>query len=246
MNMDGVRYVRDRFNVPVADADLEKLPYVTFPEGSEEHTYLHAQRQKLHGYLPSRQPNFTEKTRAADPGRLQRVAKEQKQRDLYHYRVRSCPERDAEEQIHQRPPRADHRRRSAYFRYGRSVPSDRYLQPERPAVYPAGPWSRLLTTKKTRKVRSCRKGSTSWAQAHPRWLLRLLQHQQPADDPSTSTTRCRLPAHGRSVCHGWRSAGSGFLIGGTSGRTTLNGEGLQHEDGHSHIQSLTIPNCISL
>ncbi|OZZ33965.1 pyruvate dehydrogenase (acetyl-transferring), homodimeric type, partial [Klebsiella pneumoniae] len=35
MNMDGVRYVRDRFNVPVADADLEKLPYVTFPEGSE-------------------------------------------------------------------------------------------------------------------------------------------------------------------------------------------------------------------
>ncbi len=32
----------------------------------------------------------------------------------------------------------------------------------------------------------------------------------------------------------------GFLIGGTSGRTTLNGEGLQHEDGHSHIQSLTI------
>jgi pyruvate dehydrogenase E1 component len=37
----------------------------------------------------------------------------------------------------------------------------------------------------------------------------------------------------------------GFLIGGTSGRTTLNGEGLQHEDGHSHILSSTIPNCVS-
>ncbi|XZR52838.1 MAG: pyruvate dehydrogenase (acetyl-transferring), homodimeric type [Enterobacteriaceae bacterium] len=37
----------------------------------------------------------------------------------------------------------------------------------------------------------------------------------------------------------------GFLIGGTSGRTTLNGEGLQHEDGHSHIYSLTVPSCIS-
>jgi pyruvate dehydrogenase E1 component len=37
----------------------------------------------------------------------------------------------------------------------------------------------------------------------------------------------------------------GFLIGGTSGRTTLNGEGLQHEDGHSHIFSATIPNCVS-
>jgi pyruvate dehydrogenase E1 component len=37
----------------------------------------------------------------------------------------------------------------------------------------------------------------------------------------------------------------GFLLGGTSGRTTLNGEGLQHEDGHSHILSATVPNCIS-
>ena len=37
----------------------------------------------------------------------------------------------------------------------------------------------------------------------------------------------------------------GFLLGGTAGRTTLNGEGLQHEDGHSHLLSSTIPNCIS-
>src|SRR5712691_7031495 len=37
----------------------------------------------------------------------------------------------------------------------------------------------------------------------------------------------------------------GFLIGGTSGRTTLNGEGLQHEDGHSHVLSSTVPNCLS-
>src|SRR6202790_5798678 len=37
----------------------------------------------------------------------------------------------------------------------------------------------------------------------------------------------------------------GFLLGGTAGRTTLNGEGLQHEDGHSHIYAATVPNCIS-
>jgi pyruvate dehydrogenase E1 component len=37
----------------------------------------------------------------------------------------------------------------------------------------------------------------------------------------------------------------GFLLGGTSGRTTLNGEGLQHQDGHSHILASTVPNCIS-
>jgi pyruvate dehydrogenase E1 component len=46
----------------------------------------------------------------------------------------------------------------------------------------------------------------------------------------------------------WAAADSrarGFLLGGTAGRTTLNGEGLQHEDGHSHILSSTIPNCVS-
>ena len=37
----------------------------------------------------------------------------------------------------------------------------------------------------------------------------------------------------------------GFLLGATAGRTTLNGEGLQHQDGHSHLMSATIPNCIS-
>ena len=37
----------------------------------------------------------------------------------------------------------------------------------------------------------------------------------------------------------------GFLIGGTAGRTTLNGEGLQHQDGHSHVQAGLIPNCVS-
>jgi pyruvate dehydrogenase E1 component len=37
----------------------------------------------------------------------------------------------------------------------------------------------------------------------------------------------------------------GFLLGATAGRTTLNGEGLQHEDGHSHILSSVIPNCVS-
>jgi pyruvate dehydrogenase E1 component len=46
----------------------------------------------------------------------------------------------------------------------------------------------------------------------------------------------------------WAAADSrcrGFLLGGTAGRTTLNGEGLQHEDGHSHVLSATVPNCVS-
>ena len=69
MNMDGVRYIRDRFNVPVTDEQVENLSYITFPEGSEEYKYLHERRQALKGYLPARQPNFTE-TGTASAGRL--------------------------------------------------------------------------------------------------------------------------------------------------------------------------------
>ena len=41
------------------------------------------------------------------------------------------------------------------------------------------------------------------------------------------------------------SRARGFLLGGTAGRTTLNGEGLQHEDGHSHLLASVVPNCVS-
>ncbi len=74
----------------------------------------------------------------------------------------------------------------------------------------------------------------------------LLQHQQSADDSVLHLLlRCWLPAYWQSVWAAGDQQARGFLIGGTSGRTTLNGEGLQREDGHSHIRSLTIPNCIS-
>ncbi|MER3606236.1 pyruvate dehydrogenase (acetyl-transferring), homodimeric type [Klebsiella pneumoniae] len=165
MNMDGVRYVRDRFNVPVADADLEKLPYVTFPEGSEEHTYLHAQRQKLNGYLPTRQPKFTEKLELptlADFSALQEGINE---------------------------------------------------------LGAGASWLAAATSYSTNNLPMI-----------PFYIYYSMFGFQRIGD----------------LC--WAAGDQqarGFLIGGTSGRTTLNGEGLQHEDGHSHIQSLTIPNCIS-
>ncbi|VTP64086.1 Pyruvate dehydrogenase E1 component [Leclercia adecarboxylata] len=109
MNMDGVRYIRDRFNVPVTDEQVENLSYITFPEGSEEHTYLHAQRQKLNGYLPSRQVNFTEKLELPALEDFSQLLEEPEQRDLHHYRLRACPERDAEEQVDQRSSGSNHR-----------------------------------------------------------------------------------------------------------------------------------------
>ena len=61
MDMSGVKHVRDRFNIDVSDADIEKLPYIKFAEDSDEYKYLHEHRQALNGYLPTRLPRFTQK-----------------------------------------------------------------------------------------------------------------------------------------------------------------------------------------
>lgn len=61
MNMDGVCYICDCFNVLVFDVDIEKLLYIIFLEGFEEYIYLYVQCQKLYGYLLSCQLNFIEK-----------------------------------------------------------------------------------------------------------------------------------------------------------------------------------------
>ena len=78
-----------------------------------------------------------------------------------------------------------------------------------------------------------------------------------AAPPTATTTISMLPFYMFYSMFGFQRIGDlawaagdmrtrGFLIGGTAGRTTLNGEGLQHEDGHSHILACTIPNCLHL
>ena len=74
----------------------------------------------------------------------------------------------------------------------------------------------------------------------------LFEPRRPDGPVLRSSTRCS-GSSGSATSPGRRAttARAGFLLGGTAGRTTLNGEGLQHEDGHSHVLSQTVPNCIS-
>ena len=95
---------------------------------------------------------------------------------------------------------------------------------------------------------SCRKASTKRASmaSFTAAATSYSNHGVSMIPMSTSTTRCS--ASSASAISAWAAGDSqarGFLVGGTSGRTTLNGEGLQHEDGHSHLMSATIPNCVS-
>lgn len=246
MDMSGVKHVRDRFNIEVSDTDIETLPYIKFEEGSEEYKYLHERRQALNGYLPTRLPRFTQKL---DVPTLEEFAQLFEAQDrpisttMAFVRSLNVLLKNKSVGKHIVPILADEARTfgmeglfrqiGIYNPHGQNyTPQDR----EQVAYYREAIDGQVLQEGINEQ------GATaSWIAA--------------ATSYSTNDVPM-IPFFVYYSMFGFQRVGDlmwlagdqrarGFMIGGTSGRTTLNGEGLQHEDGHSHIQSLTIPNCIS-
>lgn len=246
MNMDGVRYVRDRFNIPVADSDLEKLPFITFPQGSAEYDYLHARRKELNGYLPARSQQFSEKLvlpQLSDFAPL--LEKQSKEISTTIAFVRALNVMLKNPSIKNRlvPIIADEARtfgmEGLFRQIGIYSPNGQQYTPqdrEQVAYYREDQCGQILQE----GINELGAGAS--------WLAAATSYSN-NDVPM-------IPFYIYYSMFGFQRIGDlcwaagdqqarGFLIGGTSGRTTLNGEGLQHEDGHSHIQALTIPNCIA-
>lgn len=246
MDLSGVKHVRDQFNVPVSDADLEKLPYVTFAKGSDEYKYLHERRQALQGYLPTRLPRFTQEFKVPGIEEFSQLFEAQARpisTTMAFVRTLNVLLKDKSIGKHIVPIVADEARTfgmeglfrqiGIYNPHGQHyVPQDR----EQVAYYREAIDGQVLQEGINEQ------GATaSWLAA------------------ATSYSTNDLPMIPFFVYYsmfGFQRVGDlmwlagdqrarGFMIGGTSGRTTLNGEGLQHEDGHSHIQALTIPSCVA-
>lgn len=246
MDMHGVRYIRDRFNVPVADDDLEKLPYITFDENSEESKYLHERRQALEGYLPKRLPKFTQPLQIPALSEFSALLEEQNKEistTIAFVRALNVMLKDKSVGPRLVPILADEARtfgmEGLFRQIGIYSPNGQKYTPqdrEQVAYYKEDEQGQILQE----GINELGAGAS--------WL---------AAGTSYSTNDLpMIPFYIYYSMFGFQRIGDlcwaagdqqarGFLIGGTSGRTTLNGEGLQHEDGHSHIQSLTIPNCIS-
>ncbi|WP_457913778.1 pyruvate dehydrogenase (acetyl-transferring), homodimeric type [Candidatus Gillettellia adelgis] len=246
MNMLGIQKFRDRFNIPVSDIDIEKLPYIFFEKNTPEYQYLHERRQALKGYLPSRLLEFTQKLKLPDLKDFNSLLEAQgKAISTTIAFVRALNVMLKNQSIKDRivPIVADEARTfgmeglfrqiGIYSPHGQKyTPQDR----EQVAYYKEDKQGQIL-----------QEGINELGAAAS-WL---------ASATSYSTNDLpMIPFYIYYSMFGFQRIGDlcwaagdqqarGFLIGGTSGRTTLNGEGLQHGDGHSHIQSLTIPNCIS-
>lgn len=248
MNMLGVNHLRDRFDVPVTDTDIEKMPYITFDKDSEEYKYLHARRQALSGYLPTRLRNFTEKQKLelpvlADFNSLLTAQTKEISTTIAFVRVLNLLLKNKSIKDRIVPIIADEARtfgmEGLFRQIGIYSPNGQQYTPqdrEQVAYY-----------KEDEKGQILQEGINELGAAAS-WLAAATSY--------SSNDFPMIPFYIYYSMFGFQRIGDlcwaagdqqarGFLIGGTSGRTTLNGEGLQHEDGHSHIQSLTIPNCLS-
>ncbi|WP_230621338.1 pyruvate dehydrogenase (acetyl-transferring), homodimeric type [Aggregatibacter sp. Marseille-P9115] len=246
MSADSIKAYRDYFHIPVKDEDLESLPYVTFPEGSEEYKYLHEHRKALQGYLPARQPKFTVDFKVPELSEFSALLEAQPRpisTTMAFVRFLNTLLKDKEVGKHIVPIVADEARTfgmeglfrqiGIYNPHGQNyVPSDRDLV----AYYREAKDGQVLQEgiNELGATSSWLAAATSYSISNvpmiPFFIYYSMFGFQRVGD--------LMWAAGDQLARG-------FMIGGTSGRTTLNGEGLQHEDGHSHIQSLTIPNCVS-
>ncbi|MGL9773124.1 MAG: pyruvate dehydrogenase (acetyl-transferring), homodimeric type [Sodalis sp. (in: enterobacteria)] len=247
MDMEGVHYFRDRFNLnTITDEKIEALPYITFDEGSEEHTYLHERRKALHGYLPSRLKDFTKPLELPTLENFAPLLEEQKKEistTIAFARVLNVMLKNKSIKDRLVPIIADEARtfgmEGLFRQIGIYSPNGQQYTPQ--------DREQVSYYREDEKGQILQEGINELGAASS-WLAAATSY--------STNDLPMIPFYIYYSMFGFQRIGDlcwaagdqqarGFLIGGTSGRTTLNGEGLQHEDGHSHIQSLTIPNCIS-
>ncbi|MFC6276630.1 pyruvate dehydrogenase (acetyl-transferring), homodimeric type [Psittacicella hinzii] len=248
LNVDALKLVRDEYKLPLTDAQVENLDFVKFAEGSEEYNYLHGQRKALHGYVPSRRRKFDVEFQvpSIEDLKLQNLLEEQSRpisTTLGFVRYLTALLEDQKVGNRIVPIVADEsrtfgmeglfRKVGIYSPYGQT-----YTPQDRQAVaYYREDTSGQLLQEGINEL-----GATS------SWLAAATSYSVNNCPTVPFFIYYSMFGFQRVADLLWAACDSmarGFLIGATSGRTTLNGEGLQHQDGHSHIISSTMPSVRS-
>ena len=245
MGEEALRQMRDRWHIPVTDEDLKQTPFYRPPEDSEEIRYIRERREALGGYLPARR-------REARPLEV--------------------PGLDAFQVLLDGSGKRENSTTMAFVRTLMVLTRDRGLKDRIVPIVPdeartfgmegmfrqlgiyssVGQLYEPVDAGQIAPYREAKDGQIleegiNEAGALCSWI---------AAGSSYSNHDLRMiPFFIFYSMFGFQRVGDllwaaadmrtrGFLLGGTSGRTTLNGEGLQHQDGHSHLQASVVPNCI--
>ena len=241
-----LKQFRDRFHIPVSDEEIDKVPFLRLPEESAELKYLHERRAALGGYLPARR-------RAAAPLEIPPLAAfdallkptgegREISTTMAFVRILTTLLRDKAIGSRIVPIVPDESRTFGMEGLFRQIG----IFSQVGQLYRPQDADQLMYYREDPKGQILQEGINE-----PGAMASFI-----AAGTSYSTSNApMIPFYIYYSMFGFQRIGDlawaagdmrarGFLIGGTSGRTTLNGEGLQHEDGHSHLLASTIPNCV--
>jgi pyruvate dehydrogenase E1 component len=247
MAESGLRAFRDRFQIPISDDEIGKAPFYTPPADSPEIRYMHERRKALGGYLPIRRadraPALEIPKIEAFEALLKGTGEREMSTTMAAVRILQILTRDKKIGKHVVPIVPDEsrtfgmegmfRRLGIYSSIGQlydPVDSDQvaYYREEtdgqilQEGINEAGAMSSFIAAGSAY--------ASHGVNMIPFYMFYSMFGFQRVGDLAW--------AAGDMQCRG-------FLLGGTAGRTTLAGEGLQHQDGHSHILAGTIPSCIA-
>ncbi|CAN7713899.1 pyruvate dehydrogenase (acetyl-transferring), homodimeric type [Variovorax paradoxus] len=246
MTQDALRGFRDRFQIPVSDEELPNVPFIRLAEDSPEMKYLHERRAALGGYLPQRRRKSTA-LEIPPLSTFERLLKDTGEREISttmaFVQMLGTLVRDKQIGKHVVPIVPDESRTFGMEGMFRQLGIWSSLG----QLYKPQDADQLMYYRESKDGQVLQEGINEGG-AMSSWIVAATSY-------STNNVPM-IPFYIYYSMFGLQRVGDlawlagdmrarGFLLGGTAGRTTLNGEGLQHEDGHSHILAGTIPNCVS-
>jgi pyruvate dehydrogenase E1 component len=241
---DQLRACRDRFDIPVEEDKVAKAPYVTL--GNEQKDYILKCREKLGGPFPQRQAEV-EPMEVPDLAAFDALLKDTGEREISTtmclVRVMNTLCRDKKIGKFVVPIVPDESRtfgmEGMFRQLGIYNPKGQLYTPQDA--------DQLSWYKESRDGQVLQEGINE-AGAMADWIAAATSYSVHGVPTIPFYIYYSMFGFQRVGDLAWAAGDSrarGFMVGGTAGRTTLNGEGLQHQDGHSHILAGTIPNCIS-
>ncbi|MFB3090382.1 MAG: pyruvate dehydrogenase (acetyl-transferring), homodimeric type, partial [Gammaproteobacteria bacterium] len=246
MGEKALKQFRDRFNIPVSDEDIADAPYYRPAEDSEELKYLREHREALGGY-------FFAKREPPPPLEIPGIDIHQKLLDgtgereisttMAFVRILNTLLKDKNIGKNIVPIIPDEARTFGMEGMFRQLG----IYSSVGQLYEPVDHGQVMYYREDIKGQILEEGLNE-AGAYSSWIAAATSYKNHGIHMIPFYIYYSMFGFQRIGDLAWAGAdmrSRGFLLGGTAGRTTLNGEGLQHQDGHSHVQASTIPNCVS-
>ena len=244
---EAIRAMRDRFQLPISDAELPNIPFFKPADDAPEMQYLHERRKALGGYLPQRRVHADEKLPVPELSAFQAMLEPTAEgREISttaaYSRVLTALLRDPNLGQRVVPIMVDESRTFGMEGLFRQIG----IFSQVGQLYEPVDKDQVMYYREDKAGQILQEGINE-AGGMSSWIAAATSY--------STNNRVMIPFYTYYSMFGLQRIGDlawaagdmrarGFLIGGTAGRTTLNGEGLQHEDGHSHVFASAIPNCI--